>query len=143
MTITKLTEHDLPALASLYTCFWGEESCVDKMRTTFSRLKDNPDYLFLVARIEDRVVGSVLGIICHELYGACKPFMVAEDVIVDEQERRRGIGSQLMNAIEQKARERECGHILLVTETSRHDARQFYESLGYDPSKNKGFKKRL
>jgi len=83
MKITKLTENDLPALASLYKHFWGEESSVDKMKTTFAVLNDNPDYIFLVARHDERIVGSVIGIICHELYGECKPFMVIEDMIVD------------------------------------------------------------
>ncbi|MBN2685135.1 MAG: hypothetical protein JXR40_07635 [Pontiellaceae bacterium] len=48
-----------------------------------------------------------------------------------------------MSSIESMASDRGCGYIILVTETERHDARQFYEALGYDPDKNKGFKKKL
>jgi len=143
MNITNLTESDLPALASLYKQFWGEESSLDKMKSTFSKLKDNPDYIFLSAHCDDQLVGSVMGIVCHELYGDCKPFMVIEDVIVDKNARRQGIGSLLMNSIEEKAKEKDCCHIILVTETNRNDARHFYESLGFDPDKNKGFKKKL
>ena len=90
MNITKLTEADLPALASLYTQFWGEESSVDKMQSTFAKLKDNPDYTFLAARLDDQIVGSVMGVVCHELYGDCKPFMIVEDMIVDRTVRRQG-----------------------------------------------------
>ena len=143
MNITDLEEIDLPALVLLYKGFWGEESSVDKMKSTFSKLKNNPDYIFLAAHCDDQLVGSVMGIICHELYGECKPFMVVEDLVVDKNTRRKGIGSLLMNSIEQKAKERDCCHIILVTETNRHDACQFYESLGFDPEKNKGFKKKL
>ena len=53
------------------------------MRATFRRLKDRPDYVFLGAKTDGRLVGSVLGIVCEELYGQCVPFMVVEDVIVD------------------------------------------------------------
>ncbi|MDF7802028.1 GNAT family N-acetyltransferase [Pontiellaceae bacterium B1224] len=143
MNITNLTEGDLPALASLYKNFWGEESSLEKMKATFSRLQSNPDYIFLVAHCDNQVVGSVMGIICHELYGDCKPFMVIEDLIVDQNARRQGIGSQLMKSIEDEAKQRDCCHILLVTETDRSDARQFYASLGFDPYKNKGFKKKI
>lgn len=143
MNIEKLTEDDLPALAVLYKCFWGEVSSVEKMRAAFATLKDNPDYIFLVARIDGRVVGAVMGIICYELYGECRPFMVVEDVVVDEQFRRRGIGAALMHSIESVASDRGCSHIILVTDTDRHDARKFYEAGGYDPDKNKGFKKKL
>lgn len=143
MNITNLTENDLPALASLYKGFWGEDSSLDKMKSTFSKLKDNPDYIFLAARLNGPLVGSVMGVICHELYGECNPFMVIEDMIVDKNVRRQGVGSQLIRSIEKKAEERGCCHIILVTETDRHDARQFYESMGYDPYKNKGFKKKI
>jgi len=143
MKITNLTEDDLPDLAALYKLFWGEESSVEKMKTTFSKLNHNPDYIFLAARSDNQIVGSLMGIVCHELYGDCRPFLVVEDMIVDQNLRRQGIGSMLMNSIEEKAKERDCCHIILVTDTDRHDAQQFYASLGFDPEKNKGFKKKL
>ncbi|MDH3981435.1 MAG: GNAT family N-acetyltransferase [Kiritimatiellaceae bacterium] len=143
MSITDLTEDDLPALASLYKGFWGEESSVDKMKSTFAKLKNNPDYTFLTARLDEQIVGSVMGIVCYELYGECKPFMVVENMIIDKNVRRQGVGSQLIVSIEEKAKERGCCHIILVTETNRYDACPFYESLGFDPDKNKGFKKKL
>ena len=136
MNITNLTEADLPGLASLYKHFWGDDSSVEKMKSTFLKLKNNPDYIFLAAHRDNQIVGSATGIICHEIYGDCRPFMVVEDVIVDKNARRQGIGSMLMNAIEGKAKERDCCHIILVTDTSRHNACQFYASLGFDPDKN-------
>ena len=143
MEIGRLTENDLPALAALYQQFWGEESCLEKMQATFQRLKDDPDYIFLAAKSDQRLVGSVMGIVCEELYGDCVPFMVVEDVIVDKARRREGIGSALMCELEKYATERDCGYILFVTESERTDAQRFYESLGYKPDAYKGFKKRL
>jgi len=139
----RLTEADLPALAGLYKQFWGEDSCLEKMQATFRRLKDRPDYIFLAAKAEGRLVGSVLGIVCEELYGACVPFMVVEDVIVDAEWRRKGIGSALMCELERLATELNCGYVIFVTEVERTDAQRFYESLGYKPDAYKGFKKRL
>lgn len=143
MEIGRLTENDMPALAELYRQFWGEESCLEKMQATFRRLKDDPDYIFLAARSDKRLVGSVMGIVCEELYGDCVPFMVVEDVIVDQGRRREGIGSALMCELEKYAAERNCSYILFVTESERTDAQWFYESLGYKPDAYKGFKKRL
>ena len=143
MNITKLTENDLPDLASLYKQFWGEESSVEKMKSTFTKLEQNPDYIFLVAHLDDRLAGSVMGIVCHELYGECKPFMVIEDVIVDKNARRQGVGSTLMRAIEKQASDHGCAYIIFVTESNRKEAHQFYESLGYNPNGYRGFKKRI
>jgi GNAT superfamily N-acetyltransferase len=143
MEIERLTETDLPILAELYKQFWGEESSLEKMRAAFHRLSNDPNYIFIVAKIDECVVGSVMGIVCEELYGECKPFMVVEDVIVDKRYRREKIGTSLMQELEKLAIERNCSYIIFVTENERVDAHRFYESLGYRLDAYKGFKKRL
>ena len=143
MAIRKLIEDDLASLAVLYQQFWGEVSSLEKMRATFQRLKGNPNYIFLVAERQNRLVGSVMGIICEELYGDCKPFIVVEDVIVDKHHRRLGIASSLMRELERYASESNCNYIIFVTESERTEAHRFYESLGYKSDAYKGFKKRL
>jgi len=143
MEIRKLTEDDLVSLAGLYKQFWGEASSLEKMRATFQRLEKNPNYILLVADQQNQLVGTVMGIICEELYGDCSPFMVVEDVIVDKHQRRLGIGSSLMREMEQCAVEYNCNYIIFVTESERKDAHRFYESLGYKSDAYKGFKKRL
>jgi len=143
MEIRKLTEDDLVSLAVLYQQFWDEVSSLEKMRTTFQRLKRNPNYILLVADQQNNLVGSVMGIICEELYGDCKPFMVVEDVIVDKRQRRLGIASSLMKELERCASENNCNYIIFVTESERTEAHRFYESIGYKSDAYKGFKKRL
>jgi ribosomal protein S18 acetylase RimI-like enzyme len=143
MEIERLMKSDLAPLAELYKQFWGEDSPLPKMQATFQRLENNPNYIFLVAKLDHQLVGSVMGIICEELYGECNPFMVIEDVIVDKRQTRKGIGSQLMRELESIAVERECGYIIFVTECERTEAHRFYESLGYKSDTHKGFKKRL
>ena len=84
-----------------------------------------------------------MGIVCEELYGDCKPFMVIEDIVVNKDHRRSGVGSALMGALEGCAVERNCNYIIFVTESERTEAHRFYESLGYNPNACKGFKKYL
>ena len=143
MEIRNLQEDDLESLAQLYQQFWGEKSSLQKMRTTFQRLQSNPNYIFLAAIQQNRLVGSVMGIICEELYGECKPFMLVEDVIVDKRHRRLRIGSSLMGALEKGAGAMDCNYIIFVTESERREALGFYESIGYQSDAYKGFKKRL
>ena len=143
MKIAALTEQDLPDLAQLYRQFRGEESSLERMRETFRRLKKNRNYTLLGVREGGRLVGSVMGILCEELYGRCRPFMVVEDVIVDQAHRRRGIGSSLMGAIEQEAIRQNCSYIMLVTDADRLEAFRFYEHLGYHPDRYRACKKYL
>jgi len=142
-SITPLSDHDLPELALLYRQFWNEDSDVNAMRTVFSRLRSDPNYILLAAHRDNVLAGSAMGIICEELYGACRPFMVVEDVVVGAQYRRKGIGTALMRELERIALERGCASVLFVSEAGRADACAFYRSLGYDPDTKRGFKKRL
>ncbi len=143
MEISRITAADLASLGELYKYFWDEESSMEKMLAVFERISVNSDYILLGAKDSGRLIGSVMGIICYELYGSCKPFMVVEDVVVDKEYRRGGVGSQLMRKLEECAITNDCGHILLVTGAGRLDAIEFYQSLGYQAEQYKGFKKKL
>ena len=143
MRITRLTEHDLAGLAEIFKQFWDEKSSLEKMRLTFPRLSANPAHILLAAKQDDRLIGFVMGIVCEELYGDCKPFMVVEDLIVDKNSRRGGVGSALMQELEKCAVDRDCCQIIFVTEADRTEAHRFYKSLGYEFEPYKGFKKRM
>jgi len=73
--IGRLTAADLPALAGLYKQFWGEESCLEKMRATFRRLRDRPGYILLAAKNDGRLVGSFLQSRTICVGGASSPFV--------------------------------------------------------------------
>ena len=143
MIITRLTEKDLSSLGNLFTQFWGESSQIEKMRISYQKISDNPSYILLAAKQEDDLMGFGMGIICEELYCDCKPFMVIEDLIVDKNQRRSGIGSGLIQELEKQAIANNCCQIIFVTETDRSDAQRFYESLGYKSEPYKGFKKEI
>ncbi|OHD15276.1 MAG: GNAT family N-acetyltransferase [Spirochaetes bacterium GWC1_27_15] len=143
MQIRKMIEEDIPQLALLYKQFWGESSSIENMYKLFNKLKRNPNYIFLSAVDNNILAGSVMGIICEELYGECKPFMILEDLIVDIDYRRKGIGKLLIEEIEKYAKEANCTQILFVTENMRKDACDFYASMGFNPDSHKGFKKLL
>lgn len=143
MIIRQMNTSDIPQLASLYKQFWNEESCVEKMNTQFKKICQSDTHVILSAVENDRLVGSVMGIICEELYGLCAPFMVLENMVVDKESRRKGVGKALISELERVATERNCTQIILITETNRIDACNFYESAGYDSGTHQGFKKKL
>ena len=141
--IRKLLQGDLQALARLYMQFWDEESSPDRMRARYEELSTNPKYMILCATIDEVVVGSIMGIVCDELYGECRPFLVMENLIVAAEYRRKGIGQALLRELEKQAREWKCSQILFITEADRKDAVSFYEAAGYSARKHIGFKKSL
>ncbi|MCO1603554.1 GNAT family N-acetyltransferase [Desulfosporosinus nitroreducens] len=143
MIIRDMIAEDIPQLAVLYKQFWNEESSIESMYENFCKFHEDDSYLLLSAVENNQLIGSVMGIICGELYGDCKPFMVLENMIVDNKYRNHGVGKALISELEKKAFENNCSQIILVTDTNRIDACKFYESAGYNPDTHKGYKKKL
>ncbi len=143
MLVRKMTIKDMAELAKLYEQFWHENSCPEKMREQFKKLEHSHAHIFLSAVENNQLIGSVTGIVCEDLYGDCRPFLVIENMIVAKDKRRQGVGSALFHEVERRAREKNCAQIILVTETNRPDACKFYESAGFSPDGNKGYKKKL
>jgi len=138
----QLTERDLFALAELFGQFWGQESSHEKMRVSFQKISKNPAYIPLAAKQNDRLFGFAMGIICGELYGDCKPFMVIEDIIVDKNQRRNRVGVSFIQELKKIAFTNDCCQIIFVTEADRLDAHHFYRAMGYRWESYKGFKMR-
>ena len=140
--IRSMKKEDLPALAELYRQFWNEPSDLLSIERQFRRISQNSSYILLSAVLCGCLVGSVMGILCEDLYGDGQPFLVVENMIVDRESRRAGIGSALLHRLEVLAREQGCTQILLVTEKFRQDACGFYEANGFSQS-HAGYKKKL
>ena len=144
ITIEKLKLKYLEGLKELYEdSFKGSSTDFSSMVQTYNLLKDNPSYYILCALIDNKIVGSVMGVICYELYGQCLPFMVVENVAVVKTQRRQGIAKELMKNLEKCALENKCTTILFVSSEHRTGAHKLYESLGYGSDKVNGYRKRL
>lgn len=143
MIIREMFAEDIPELARLYKQFWNEESCVETMYEQFIKFQKNSSHILISAIENNKLIGSVMGAICEEFYGDCKPFLVLENMIVDKDYRNKGVGKELVSKLEEIATKRNCTQVILVTETNRIDACKFYESAGYSPESHKGFKKKL
>jgi phosphoglycolate phosphatase len=142
MRVTDITAEQLPALAGLYAVLSHLPEDVARMSGIFDRMAANPDYHLLGATLgEGRLVGTLLGVVCLDLVGPCRPFMVVENVVVAARYRRHGVGRRLFQEIERRARARDCFYLMLVSGPGREDARAFYSAQGYFESA--GFKKRL
>lgn len=142
MVIRELKKADLPALAGLYRQFWNEQSDIGKMEAAFDRITAAETHILLCAEENGRLTGSVMGVVCAELYGDCRPFLVIENMIVDGDSRRGGVGKALLAALERRAKARNCTQMILVTEKDRLDAGAFYEAYGFQKNTT-GYKKKL
>lgn len=143
ITIRSIKENELLALSQLYQELMGQRTNQTKLEQVYRTIQHNEQYIILGAFDEEQLVGSLMGIICHDLVGDCKPFMVIENVIVSPLVRRQGVGKKLMQEIENMARQRDCYYIIFVSGEQRKEAHQFYEQLGFKDEKVEGYRKHL
>ncbi len=141
--IKPIIEQDLPALSRLYEELMGMATDEERMTEVFRFAKTLGSYHILGAFHEGELAGSVMGIICLDLVGRCKPFMVIENVIVSDRIRRQGIGKKLMAEIERIAIEKDCAYMILVSGEKRKEAHVFYEKLGFRDEQVEGYRKHL
>ena len=143
MIIRDMVRDDIPQVAQLYHQFWNEESSrVEAMLHKYDTLQETGTHILLSAVENDRVIGTVMGVICHEIYGDCTAFLVLENLIVDKGYRNQGVGKALVSELESRVKGK-CAQVILVTEAERDEALAFYESIGYNPDTHRGFKKKL
>jgi GNAT superfamily N-acetyltransferase len=87
-----------------------------------------------VAELEGEVVGMVTA---QLLISTAEGGIVAlvEDMVVDSRHRGRGIGRQLMDAIESWSRERGASRLQLLADRTNFSALDFYDKIGWRPTR--------
>jgi GNAT superfamily N-acetyltransferase len=144
VSINKISANDLENLADLYKELLYVEANLEKMKNTFQWIDSNDNYILLGAKDNNNnLVGSILGIICQDIIGGCRPFMVIENVIVKSNSRELGIGKKLIKYLENYAFVKNCSYTMLVSSSYRKEAHKFYQAVGYDIDAVQGFKKYL
>lgn len=143
LIVKPVSEIDLPELIRLNKELIDEECNLEKMRALFHVIQQESNYYLLGAYVEGHLVGSLTGIVCHDLFGRCIPYMLVENVIVSDGNRQGGVGSKLMGEIERIAKERGCRYVMLISSAERKAAHVFYHARGYKSEDYRGFKKFL
>lgn len=132
MVIDKLQIKDIESLLELYNELVDIENDKDIAINKYKEILENDNYLLIVAKDGDEVVGSILGVVCKCLAMNGDNFLVIEDVIVKENARGHGIAKRLMQSIEEFAKSKKCAYSILVSGESRKVAHKFYEKSGFN-----------
>lgn len=116
-----------PLARDFATSFTPERTTFDRI---WPRMVSAPDTLLLVAESAERdIVGYLLGT-SHLTFLANGPVAWVEEVMVDADYRRTGVGRRLMEQAETWARNVGAAYLALATRRSA----PFYTALGYQES---------
>ena len=118
ITIRSVSEGDRPMLAWLVTELWGSE--VVAVRGTSLRPAEMAGFIAEQS-------GRLVGLLTYQLLGGD----TLEIVTLNALDRRRGIGTMLIDAAAAKARRSGCREIRLTTTNDNVDALRFYQRRGF------------
>ena len=142
ITVRPMVLEDIPELAELYRQFWNQSSSVPEMTNVLERILPREDYIFLSAVEGTKLIGSVQGIVCEQLYGIARPFLVLHSLVVDPCHRRKGVARLLLDGLESRAKAKGCYWCDLISYAHNEGACSFYRANGFYEN-TVGFRKPL
>jgi len=119
---------DAEGIAEL-TSQLGYELDVPTVVERLSRILLRSDQQFMVAELDGRLGGWVLAVIAE--YIESGRFVAIGGLVVDKDQRKKGIGRMLMEHAGGWAKEQGCSIVRLSSSSTRTPAHRFYEALGY------------
>jgi len=137
MTILKAEiQHlnDLVPLFDGYRVFYKQTSNLEAAKTFLKLRLEKQDTIIYIAYAENKAVGFMH--LFHSFTSiSMRPMFILNDLFVDKNYRKKGIGVALLNKAKEKAKQEQYKFVVLQTETN-NPAQHLYESLGWKKDKD-------
>jgi GNAT superfamily N-acetyltransferase len=141
-SIRQARAEDCAEIARLAAQLGYPASC-DEIHRRLQRLLASPNDLVLVAESSEGLLAGWAHAFLSQLLESDYRVEIG-GLVVDKNFHRRGVGRELIRRIEQWAAEHGVRQISVRCKTTRLEAHQFYENLGYRPAKTQtAFRKPL
>ena len=134
--IRPYSESDEAAVAELWRQVFPGSPSWNHPETDIQRKLSVQRELFLVAALGSEIVGTAMA-----GYDGHRGWVYY--VAVSPRHRRQGIGTALMNNVEQRLASLGCPKLNLQVRASNHEVVSFYENLGYEVEERISMGKRL
>jgi len=140
--INLANSNDFYEVIQLYKQLWEEWQFYDedKLKAIFQTDLETSRKIYLVARKANKIVGVCSLVIKADLHYL--KTAIIDELIVDINFRKQGIGKKLLNMAFEIAKKRKCYRVELNSNMARTDAHKFYEANGFEKS-SYYFKKKL
>jgi N-acetylglutamate synthase-like GNAT family acetyltransferase len=134
---------DAPAIEALYRLLVPGDGNIAVDPERLAALEGDPTNHLLVAEADGSVMGTAFLTVCLDAMYGFQPYGVVENLILHPAARGQHVGAALMNELEQIARAARCTKLMLLSSQARTDAHRFFQRLGFDGERKRGFVKYL
>jgi GNAT superfamily N-acetyltransferase len=104
---------------------------------------ENNNIKYFLAKDNCKIIGSCYVCIIPNLTYNGKSIGYIENVIVDKNYRKKGIGKKIMEMAIEYAKENNCYKVVLQSGIKRVEAHSFYEKIGFNGESKKAYELRF
>lgn len=130
LSLRQICDDELPqaiALLAMLNADVSESEVAERLRRI---LFEHPHYRFYGAFDGDRMLGVCGAWIATKVW--CGRYLEVDNLVVDPNQRSRGVGTQLLDFMEQIGRESDCRILVLDSYTSNYSSHRLYHRLNYE-----------
>jgi GNAT superfamily N-acetyltransferase len=137
-------KEDLPMILKLYEQLNPEENVINlEAAKNIWKVIEQNNIKYFIAKENNEIIASCYMAIIPNLTRNGQSIGFIENVITDKNNRRKGIGKNVMEMAIKYAKKNNCYKILLQSNNKRKEAHEFYENIGFDGESKKAFEIRL
>jgi GNAT superfamily N-acetyltransferase len=145
MEFRQAREEDLGGILALYHQLNPEDPALD-YASALSIWKETEALgctAYFVAAEGDAAAAACCVTVVPNLTRGGRPYAMVENVVTDSGHRREGLGARVVRLAVERARERGCYKVVLLSGAKRIEAHSFYKAIGFDGDSKRGFEIRF
>lgn len=141
--IKKMALEDLEDTLKLCDKCFDEKTDVGFAKKTFLEYEKNENHIYLIAKVEQRIVGHLKITVVPTIYGPMATYAILNHVCVDPEYRRHHIGTKLLDEATDICKKNGCKTVELWSKNFREAAHAMYKKYGFIAQDAVYFKKEL
>lgn len=122
---------DVGGIIELCNEVFSEETTLDNALKIFEETKNDPNNLYLIGTINQKIVAHAKITIIHTIYEEMSTYSILNHVCVKPEYRRHNIATKMLNEIENICKSKGCKTMKLWSNNVRIPAHTFYKKYGF------------
>jgi GNAT superfamily N-acetyltransferase len=142
MEVREIERSELDGLLELYGHLHDSDDPLPERPTieaVWNDIQTDHNQAYLGVFVDGRLVSSCVLAIVPNLTRGCRSYGVIENVVTHRNFRRRGLGRTVVKAALERAWERNCYKVMLLTGRKTEGVFRLYESAGFDRHAKQAF----